>query len=58
MDVSIPNSPKRGGDAIVGCIACNQHYCNTDTPDKSLYMVLAMSFLLFCVGFLPLLPVG
>lgn len=33
-DINIPNSPKRGGNATVGCIACNQHYYNGTALQK------------------------
>lgn len=58
MDISITKSPKRGGDVISGCDACNQHYCNRAAPDKSPYMVFARSFLLLLMGFPPLQPIG
>lgn len=58
MDISVPNSPKRSGDAMAGLVACNQRYCSRAAPDKSPYTVTARSFLLLLVGFPPLHPIG
>lgn len=44
MDISIPHSPERDGDAIAAPVACNQRYCNRASPAQSPRGVLARSF--------------
>lgn len=56
-DINTPNSPKGGGNATVGCIACNHHYFSGAAPQKSPCMVLTRSFLLLLMDFSPPQPI-